>query len=300
MAAVCSMTGFATAQADVAVGHFTVELRCVNSRFLDLSIRVCDDLRFAEQAVRECITKRIARGKFECRIGMQSSSSAAGGHLNTEAFASLRSLQNQVLDHLPQARPLSVNEVLTFPGMLATAPCDREELTAKVVGTLNQALDALIASREREGAALTKVLLGYCDQIEATVNAIGARMPDIVAAVKAKLTERMEEALGEVLAKNSTLSREEVSERIRQEVVLYALKIDVDEEMNRLKTHVAEVRRVLAAGGPVGRRLDFLAQEMNREANTLGSKAGAIEMTQAALALKLSVEQMREQIQNLQ
>lgn len=300
MAAVCSMTGFATAQGDISTGHFTIELRCVNSRFLDLTVRVCDELRFVEQAVREGIGKRIARGKFECRIGLQSREDALGGSLNDAAFSHVRELQQEVLSRLPQARPMSVSEILALPGMLSAQSEDHEKVTATIVESLNQALDSLIASREREGSALMKVLLSYCDQIEQTVHDIGARMPDIVAALKAKLTQRLEDALGEALAKNSTLSREEVSERIRQEVVLYALKIDVDEEMNRLLTHVAEVRRVLKTGGPVGRRLDFLAQEMNREANTLGSKAGAIEMTQASLALKLSVEQMREQIQNLQ
>lgn len=300
MACVCSMTGFATAQGDIPTGHFTIELRCVNSRFLDLTVRVCDELRFAEQAVRECISRRIARGKFECRIGLQARKDALGGLLNEEAIGHLQLLQERVLTLLPQARPMSVNEILALPGMLSAPGEDQDKITTAVVAGLNQGLDALIASREREGAALTTVLLTYCDQIEHTVHDIGSRMPDIVSALKAKLTERLEEALGEALAKNSALSREEVSERIRQEVVLYALKIDVDEEMNRLLTHVAEVRRVLKAGGPVGRRLDFLAQEMNREANTLGSKAGSIEMTQASLALKLSVEQMREQIQNLQ
>ena len=163
-----------------------------------------------------------------------------------------------------------------------------------------EALKAFSATCEREGAALSVVLTGYCDKIDAIAEGVRVKMPEIVAALKTKLTERLEEALAGPVAAKSALTREEAGERIRQEVTLYALKVDVDEEINRLKTHTAEVRRVLQAGGAVGKRLDFLMQEMNREANTLGSKAAAIEMTDASVNLKLLIEQMREQIQNLQ
>jgi uncharacterized protein (TIGR00255 family) len=165
---------------------------------------------------------------------------------------------------------------------------------------LTEALAALAESRRREGAALSTVLLAQCEQIERVASQLSTRAPDLIAAVERKLNERLEKALGPALSGASALTREEVSERIRQEVTLYALKMDVDEEIKRLATHVAEVRRVLTMGGAVGRRLDFLMQELNREANTLGSKAAAIEMTHASVELKILIEQMREQIQNLE
>jgi uncharacterized protein (TIGR00255 family) len=169
-----------------------------------------------------------------------------------------------------------------------------------VLTALAEALAALAESRRREGAALATAMLAQCEQIELVAAQLSARAPELRASVERKLSERLEKALGPALSSGSTLTREEVTERIRQEVTLYALKMDVDEEIKRLTTHVVEVRRVLAAGGAVGRRLDFLMQELNREANTLGSKAAAIEMTNASVDLKILIEQMREQIQNLE
>jgi uncharacterized protein (TIGR00255 family) len=158
----------------------------------------------------------------------------------------------------------------------------------------------MTASRQREGAALRDALLANCTVIESIAAQLKARAPELLAAVERRLAERLEQALGDVLSRTATLNREEVVDRIRQEVTLYGLKMDVEEEIKRLTTHVNEVRRVLAAGGPVGRRLDFLMQELNREANTVGSKAAAIEMTNASVELKILIEQMREQIQNLE
>ena len=194
---------------------------------------------------------------------------------------------------------MSAAEILAYPGVVRTAEANPEELTKIVSGLLTTALEAFKKSAEREGAALAEVLKGYCDKIDAIADAVQVRMPDIVAAAQAKLTQRLEDALSKALTAHSQLTSGEVNDRIRTEATLYAMKIDVDEEVNRLKTHTKEVRRVLTAGGPVGKRLDFLMQEMNREANTLGSKAAAIEMTDARLNLKLLIEQMREQIQNL-
>ncbi|MGH6624187.1 MAG: endoribonuclease YicC domain-containing protein, partial [Burkholderiaceae bacterium] len=155
-------------------------------------------------------------------------------------------------------------------------------------------------SRQREGAALREALLAHCASIAGIAVAVRARAPEILATVERKLAERLEQALGTVLSRASNLTHDDISDRIRQEVTLYGVRMDVEEEIKRLLTHVDEVRRVLAAGGPVGRRLDFLMQELNREANTLGSKAAAIEMTNASIELKLLIEQMREQIQNLE
>ena len=300
MPGIRSMTGYAIAQGPCALGHVTVELRSVNSRFLDLQVRFPDELRPAEQAVRTLVTQSVARGKFEVRANLTAELTENGSSVSAEALTIIKKLQQSVVEILPEARPMSVAEILAYPGVVKTEAVDNEALSKTVAGLVAEALKAFSATCEREGAALSVVLSGYCDKIDAIAEGVRVKMPEIVAALKTKLTERLEEALAGPVAAKSALTREEAGERIRQEVTLYALKVDVDEEINRLKTHTAEVRRVLQAGGAVGKRLDFLMQEMNREANTLGSKAAAIEMTDASVNLKLLIEQMREQIQNLQ
>ena len=333
MASVFSMTGYATIQSAIASGQLTVELRSVNSRFLDLTLRIPDDLHSLESAIRETIGSRVKRGKMECQLSLKSETLGATSRLSPSALTTLASLQGEALKAFPEARALSVSEILSYPGVLTSDSVDAEQEALKafpearalsvseilsypgvltsdsvdaeqvskdVLDALNRALDAFLASREREGAALAKVLLGYCDNIEGIARDIASRLPDILAAMKSKLEERLSEALTQALSDKSSLTPEDVNERIRAELTLYALRMDVAEEINRLITHVNEVRRVLTAGGPVGRRLDFLMQELNREANTLGSKAVAIEMTNASLDLKLNIEKMREQIQNLE
>ena len=299
MSQVYSMTGYAAAQAPSPLGIISLEVRSVNSRFLDLTLRTADELKCTETALRSILTQSVGRGKVEIRTGVKAELTEASGSINPAAIALVKKLQADVLAALPDARPMSAAEILAYPSVVRTAEADPEELTKIVSGLLTTALDAFKKSAEREGAALAEVLKGYCEKIDAIADAVQVRMPDIVAAAQAKLTQRLEDALSKALTAHSQLTSEEVSDRIRTEATLYAMKIDVDEEVNRLKTHTKEVRRVLTAGGPVGKRLDFLMQEMNREANTLGSKAAAIEMTDASLNLKLLIEQMREQIQNL-
>lgn len=299
MTAVYSMTGFATAQGTCSLGHLTIDLRCVNSRWLDLTLRIADELRPIEGAIRAKLTERVARGKLECRVALRTELNEDGVSLNETALQTLGALQNRIQKTIPNVTPLRMTDILHYPGVLSAADIDMKQLESEVLQTLENALQSFDASREREGTALAQVLLGYCDNIVKTVTEISAKMPEIIENAKRKLTERLDAALTRALTERSSLTAQEVRERISEEVTLYALKIDVDEEMNRLLTHVQEVRRVLAAGGAVGKRLDFLMQEMNREANTLGSKAAAIEMTNASLALKLTIEQMREQIQNL-
>ena len=293
------MTGYASAQGASPLGIISLDVRSVNSRFLDLSFRIEEQLKCTEPALRARVTKAIGRGKVEIRVYLRSSEAATAGQLNHNVVNQVAGLQQSVLKLLPEARPMSVAEILAYPGVMITTEVDASTLSRITDELLENALTAFTQSCEREGAALTQVLLEYCEKIDAIAEAVRDRMPDIVAAAKAKLTQRLEEALSQTLASRSSLSADEVSERIRTEATLYAMKIDVDEEVNRLKTHTKEVRRVLAAGGAVGKRLDFLMQEMNREANTLGSKAASIEMTDASLNLKLFIEQMREQIQNL-
>ena len=300
MPQVASMTGYAAADGKTPAGNVTVECRSVNSRFLDITLRLDDALRFAEPAIREHIQRRISRGKLEVRMSLGTDESALPAEVNEAALDRLAALQNAVLRRVSSARELSVAEILAMPGVAHSPTRDRDALLTALLAILDEALTQFVAARQREGAALTRVLLGYCDTMSEVVKEVRAAIPQIVSQLEGRLTARLEDALTSTLTDHSTLTREEVSDRIRQEVTLYAIKMDVDEEMNRLETHLAEVRRLLATGGAVGRKLDFMAQEMNREANTLGSKAAAIEMTRASLALKVTIDQMREQIQNLE
>ena len=300
MPSIASMTGYFAADGMTPAGTVTVECRSVNSRFLDLTLRLDDTLRFAEPAIRERLQKRLTRGKVEVRMSLSADESALPAQIHESALKRLLELQSAVLRHSPEAAELSVSEILEMPGIAHTAQTDKDELLQAVLAVLDKTLDGFIAAREREGAALAKVINSYMDKMTSVVEEVRAAIPQILAQLQAKLAARLEDALSQTLTQQGTLTKEEITERIRQEVTLYAMRMDVDEEMNRLTTHIAEVRRLLAAGGAVGRKLDFMAQEMNREANTLGSKAAAIEMTQASLSLKITIDQMREQIQNLE
>lgn len=300
MKPVASMTGFASAARPTALGQLTLDLRSVNSRFLDLALRLPDELRVLEPMLRETIAARLSRGKVECRINLVRGVGAAEPTLNAAALGQLTGLAAQVEQSLPGVQGLSMADVLGWPGVVETPGSDPDALRAAAAEALAEALSGMTASRQREGASLRDALLGNCTQIESIAGQLKTRAPDLLAAVERKLVERLEQALGEAMTKATTLTREEIADRIRQEVTLYGLKMDVEEEIKRLTTHVNEVRRVLGAGGPVGRRLDFLMQELNREANTVGSKAAAIEMTNASVELKILIEQMREQIQNLE
>jgi uncharacterized protein (TIGR00255 family) len=300
MAAPASMTGFAGASLATPLGQATIEIRSVNSRFLDLTLKIADELRAFEPQIRERISGRLARGKVECRLNVQRTAISESARLNAAAVATLQRLSAEVRQALPETAPMSATEILAWPGLLETPTLDAEALRTAVLAAIDQALDRLQETRSREGAALADSLRSRCDAIDVIVEQLRGRLPELRAAIERKLTERLNQALGTTLSSAAGLTREEVSERIRQEVTLYGLRADVDEELSRLATHATEVRRVLDAGGAVGRRLDFLMQEMNREANTLGSKATAIDLSQAAIELKLLIEQMREQVQNLE
>ena len=300
MPSVASMTGYAALDGKTLAGTVTAECRSVNSRFLDLTMRLDDALRFTEPAVRERLQKRLTRGKVELRLNLTADASALPASVNEEALRRVLALQETILKLDPQAQELSVAEILELPGIAAAETPDRDKLLGEVLAIVDRTLDEFIAAREREGAALAQVLSGYCDKMSAVAKDVRGAMPQIISQLEGRLTERLTDALADALKEKSTLTKEEVTDRIRQEVTMYAIKMDVDEEMNRLDTHLAEVKRLLAQGGAVGRKLDFMAQEMNREANPLGSKAAAIEMTQASLALKITIDQMREQIQNLE
>ena len=300
MSNISSMTGYANAKVQTDMGLLSIDMRSVNSRFLDLSFRASEEIRFLEPKFREIISGKIARGKMECRLNLVDSGLSADTALNEEALNKLMALQTQVLKTDPSATALRVADILNYPGIVAAPVPDPEVFAKQVLTGFEQFLEVFNESRQREGAALAQVLLKYCTQIEDLVNTLRPKIPEILQAQKDKLTERLEEALGTTLADGAQITKEEVNERIRQEITLYGIKLDVNEEMERLCTHVKEVRRTLDRGGPVGRKLDFLMQELNREANTLGSKAVSISMTDTSVNLKLVIESMREQIQNLE
>ncbi|GIZ53968.1 YicC/YloC family endoribonuclease [Noviherbaspirillum aridicola] len=302
---ISSMTGYAVVTRETGAGTLTVELKSVNSRFLDLQFRINDELRSVEPAIREAIMARITRGKVECRLSFgRKSAAVANPQLNLAVIEALSEMQRKVKQTLPDAAALSVNEILRWPGVIEDSDLAQEALSGEVQAAVADALDAFIATREREGAALQAMLLARVEEMEGIVHRITPLVPQAISQFQQKATERMKEALGLALQSANgnapTTSRDEALERIRQEVTLYGIRIDVAEELSRLSAHLAETRHILKKGGQVGKRLDFMMQELNREANTVGSKAALKELSDASMAMKLLIEQMREQVQNLE
>ena len=285
-----SMTGYAAATREFPFGTLAVELRSVNHRYLDVQFRLPDDLRAVEPALREMLGEQVTRGKVECRVSL---STGPGAHktlkLNEDLMLQLEDMELKVRTMLAGAGQLSVADILRWPGVLSAEPLPLEELQAACRELLATALREFSASRGREGEKLRTLLLERAAAMEQRIAEIGPRFPQVLATFQERLAARLREALG---------SGED--ERIRQEVAVFAAKIDVDEELTRLTAHVSELKRILAAGGGVGKKLDFLMQELNREANTLASKSVDITVTRAALDMKLLIEQMREQVQNIE
>ena len=287
---ILSMTGFAAVAAELPGASLTVDLRSVNHRYLDLSIRLPDELRGQESALRERIGAELRRGKVECRISLaRTTPGAATIAVAQERVEQVARAAADVLRHAPGAAPLGVAEILRWPGVLTEPTVAPEALATLVQELLARALTELAASRAREGAKLAAALEERCAAIEMQVARVTPRIPALHAAYLEKLGARLREA-----------GLDPDQERLKQELALFATKIDVAEEVQRLATHVAEVRRVLTAGGSAGKRLDFLMQELHREANTLGSKSVDAELSQASLELKVLIEQMREQVQNVE
>ena len=285
-----SMTGFAVASAELDIGSLSLELRAVNSRYLDLQLRMPDEFRTFEPALREAISAQLTRGKAECRINFSSRGTAGNSaQLNQPLLQQLAKWNNEVRQSIPEAQSLTVNEVLRWNGMLESAAPNAEELQSKLMALMQQVLADFSASRAREGEKLQDFLLQRVEQIETLRAAVAPHIPAAIAAYEEKMRARLREALGS-----------DDDERVRQEITLYASKIDVDEELSRLHSHLTEMRRILTKGGAVGKRLDFLMQELNREANTLGSKSVDAEVSRTAMEIKILIEQMREQIQNLE
>lgn len=282
------MTGYAAASAGSPRGALSLELRSVNSRFLDLQFRIPDELRAQEPVLRELIAARIARGKVDCRLSLAEGTAQRAARLNTEAIERLRALADAAKRAFPEAAPLRVADLLRWPGVIAE-DADEEGLRAAVSGLCRRALDELIAARLREGARLAAGILERAHAMRERVEQVTPLMPGALKAYQERISERLREAIGSADA-----------ERIRTEVALFAARGDVAEELERLRTHLEEVERTLRSGGAVGKRLDFIAQELNREANTLAAKAASQAISDCALELKLLVEQMREQAQNIE
>ena len=288
--AICSMTGYATAARELAWGSVSVELRSVNHRYLDVSFRMPDELRPAETALREAIAATVTRGKVECRVAYALRSGAQNStDLDATLLAQLLELNSKVRSALPEARTLTVADILRWPGMLGADELPVDELRATASELMPEVLREFGAARAREGEKLAAVILERAADMRTRIAVVQPRMPGIIAAFQDKLNTRLKDAL---------VSADD--ERVRQEIALFVNKIDVDEELSRLATHLDELERILKKGGSAGKRLDFLMQELNREANTLGSKSADIEVTRVAMDLKLLIEQMREQIQNIE
>jgi uncharacterized protein (TIGR00255 family) len=303
-----SMTGFGSAsrQLDLGGGVYAtvaVECRSVNSRFLDLNIRSPEECRSAEMSLREQVTKQLGRGKVEFRINVHRETEASTQStdlLNSDSLKSLKALEAAVLKEMPNAGNMRMGEILRWPGVINEKNVDDELWRKLTLEAATEALTALKGSRQGEGKALLEILMERVNGIRAIVEQLKPLIPQIIAAHQAKLIERLTEILTGIDAQGQAVAKNDVSERIKQEVVLYGVRIDVAEELERLKTHLDAVESALKKGGPVGKRLDFLMQELNREANTLGSKSVSQESSNASIEVKLLIEQMREQVQNLE
>lgn len=285
-----SMTAFARAESEQPWGSAQLELRSVNNRYLDIAPRLPDELRSLEPVVRERIGAKLGRGKLDCVFKISYAND------RDTAFTVNVQLAEQVVRAVDQIQPLLGNaqgvtpmEVLRWPGVIQASAPDLEAIQSAALDLLDDALESLIAMRAREGEKITAMILQRCDNIEAIVSKLRARAPEILGETRRKLEARLAE-----------LEAQPDQERLEQEMLYLAQKLDITEEIDRLDAHLSEVRRVLESDGPVGRRLDFLMQELNREANTIGSKSADAETTRCSVDLKVFIEQIREQVQNVE
>lgn len=284
-----SMTAFARAEQRSALGLLAIEIRSVNSRHLEASFRLADAVREREFAWRDGLRQQLARGKVEVSARYEPADSSEAVTINTARVQQLLGALREIDLLAANTGPLNTVELLRLPGVLVTQEVDASALLVSADALFAQAMQDFIAMRAREGAALHALVEARLQGIEREVSGVRERLPQILQHFRSKLLARVAEARAELSA-----------DRLEQEVVLFAQKMDVAEEVDRLLAHVTEIRRVLASGGAVGRRLDFLMQELNREANTLGSKSVSADSTLSSVELKVLIEQMREQIQNLE
>lgn len=285
-----SMTGYAMVTKEVPRGSLNLELRSVNNRYLDIQFRLPDELRLLEATMRELLTARLNRGKIDCRLSFFRLAGAEDSQqINANLLQKLLELDRSIRVALPDARGLEVADILRWPGILGADLPPAQDLCDPCVELLHIALDEFAAARAREGEKLKTILLERLGRMRCLTAEISPRIPALLAAFQKKVKSRLSEAM---------INHDD--DRIRQELSLFTSKIDVDEELSRLQTHLDEVERVLSSGGAIGKRLDFLMQELNREANTIGSKSVDAEVSKISMELKVLIEQMREQVQNIE
>ena len=303
---VYSMTGYASLQSSTAQAaletepsrdsssRLGIEIRSVNSRFLDLAFRLPDELRQAEPALRELLTGKLKRGKVEVRVSLESTAASSLRAPTPATLQRLGSLEDSIKSWLPQAAPLSVADVLRIATNEDKKPHDYSE---ELLQTARLAVNELMAAREREGARLSLMLLDRTAQLRALAESAVPMVPKLVEQQKNRFLERWKEALA--LGSSSVLP-EIAQDRALTEATAFAIRIDVAEEITRMASHLDEIDRLLASGGELGKRLDFLIQELHREANTLGSKSASLELTRVSVDMKVLIEQIREQVQNIE
>jgi uncharacterized protein (TIGR00255 family) len=285
-----SMTGFAAQTFSLGAANVAIDLRSVNQRFLETHFRLAEEFRALEPRIRELIGQRLSRGKVECRISLAALPAASEDNgLNPLILERLQQWQDEVRQRFPSAPVMGVAEILRWPGLLQGSSLPIESLNQRALEAVQQALDDLVDARRREGETLRQYILTRLDAAEQQIDSLKPLLPTLVATQREKLASRLREALGEP-----------GHERLAQEVALFAQKVDIDEEVSRFHSHIGEVRRILGQSGPVGKRLDFLMQELHREANTMGSKSVTLETSRVSLELKVLIEQMREQVQNIE
>lgn len=285
-----SMTAFATSEAQVENYKLIWEVRTVNHRYLDMSPRLPESFRSIEPALRTAVAKYLKRGKVDCNLFYKKEQQTEDAiEINEERVKAVLSATSVIEKQMHQPSPLSSLDILRWPGVQAEVSQDMASIQEKAVELLAKTLEQLVESREREGEQITAMIETRCDQIQQQVVLAKKRLPEVQQLLREKLQQKIADLLTDC-----------DQDRLEQELVILLQKLDVDEEMDRLDTHVKEVRRVLKQEEPVGRRLDFLMQELNREANTLGSKSMDTQTTNISVELKVLIEQMREQIQNIE
>jgi uncharacterized protein (TIGR00255 family) len=282
------MTGFARQVAESSFGTLTCEIRTVNHRYLDVQFRLPDELRAKELEFKKLLGKTIRRGKVECSVHFRRAVESQG-QLNKALVAELRSRVEELNKLLPETRSIDPMDVLRWPGIVEQPEIEARPIIEAATALLSDTLVALAEMRASEGQRIDRMLGSRCDDVLQIAAGVRKRMPEVLLAVRKKQQERI-----------NKLDVEADPARLETELALIAQKLDVDEELDRLQSHVTEIRKILKEQEPVGRRLDFLMQELNREANTLGSKSADAETTSAAVDLKVLIEQMREQIQNIE
>ena len=285
---ISSMTGFARLERSGAFGTLVCEIRSVNHRFLDATVRLPDSCRALESDLRQTLARELRRGKVDCTV--QHRAPIAGAlQVDEGALAPLLARSQQLAKLLPEQGRINVLELLRWPGVLREEQPDPEALSAAARALFEEAVAQLSAARNREGQRLTELIIQRCDALTGLIAQVRTRLPEVLARVRSRLEERLAELGGQLN-----------QERIEQEIVLLLHRLDVAEELDRLTGHIEEARRTLSAPEAAGRRLDFLLQEFNREANTLSSKSQDLETTRIAVEMKVAIEQMREQVQNIE